>query len=46
MVFELSFELGFCYSITYRVWEFTPCDSALTGKSALPLEPFLSFFKP
>ena len=42
----LSFELGFCCSIAYRVWEFIPCDRAQMGKSALPLEVFLLFWNP
>ena len=44
--FELRFELGFCCSIAYRVWEFIPCDKAQIGTSALPLELFLSFWNP
>ena len=42
----LSFELGFCCSIAYRVGEFTPCDRAQMGKGVLPLELFLSFWNP
>ena len=46
MVFELSFELGFCCSIAYRVWEFIPCDRVQIGTSALPLEVCISFRNP
>ena len=42
----LSFELGFCCSIAYRVGEFTPCVRAQMGKGALPFKLFLSFRNP
>ena len=41
--FELSFELGFCRSIAYRVWEFTPCDRALMRKVQCPWNCFFCF---
>ena len=45
--FWCVFELGFCCSIAYRVWEFIPSyDRAQMRKSALPLELFLSFWNP
>ena len=44
--FLVSFELGLCLSMTYRVGEFVPSDRAEMGESTLPLELFLSCWNP
>ena len=44
--FLVSFELGLCLSMTYRVGEFVPSDSAEMGESTLPLELFLLCWNP
>ena len=46
MWFLVSFELGLCLSMTYRVGEFVLSDRAEMGESMLPLELFLSCWNP
>ena len=44
--FLVSFELGLCLSMTYRVGEFVPSDRAEMGESTPPLKLFLSCWNP